>query len=80
VYTPFLYEETGEPEVLNILEDESPVDDIADVEELSDTAEEIILEKNGIHFINSNVLSPDRETEKNLDAEFRKLVDSVIKD
>jgi hypothetical protein len=39
---------------------------------------EVILERNGLHFINNRVLSPDRETEKNLDPEFRKLVDSVV--
>ncbi|MDR1318269.1 MAG: hypothetical protein LBJ90_01475 [Treponema sp.] len=40
---------------------------------------EVVLERNGIHFINNRVFSPDKETEKNLDPDFRKLVDSVIK-
>jgi hypothetical protein len=39
---------------------------------------ETILERNGLHVINSRVFSPDRETEKNLDSDFKKLVDSVI--
>jgi hypothetical protein len=40
---------------------------------------EVILERNGLHFINNRVFNPDRETEKNLDSDFKKLVNSVIR-
>jgi hypothetical protein len=77
-----MIETGGEPEVLNSPDGESQ-DDYEEeaIEELSgEILDEVILEKGGIHFINSKVLNPDRETEKDLDADFRKLVDSVIKD
>jgi hypothetical protein len=37
-----------------------------------------ILEQNGIHVINSNLFTPDSETEAELNKDFRKLVDSVM--
>jgi hypothetical protein len=76
-----MVETKGEPELLNSLDGSSPDDYEEALEELSDEIlDEVILEKGGIHFINSKAFNPDRETEKNLDADFRKLVDSVIKD
>jgi hypothetical protein len=42
-------------------------------------AQAAILERNGLPVINNSLLKPSRETEAGLDANFRKLVDSVIK-
>jgi hypothetical protein len=39
--------------------------------------QEVILERNGLHFINANMLKPDRKTQAALDRDFRELVDSV---
>ncbi|GHU56761.1 hypothetical protein FACS189442_5550 [Spirochaetia bacterium] len=41
--------------------------------------ESVIQERDGIHFINSNILKPGKDMEKNLDGEFKNLVDSVLK-
>jgi hypothetical protein len=39
---------------------------------------EVILERDGIHYIDNQVLNPDGETVKALDQKFLDLVDSVI--
>jgi hypothetical protein len=43
-------------------------------------SESILEEPDGVPHINGSVLSPDRETEANLDQNFRELVSSVIKE
>jgi hypothetical protein len=43
------------------------------------TSENVILEREGVHYIDNSVFDPNKETENNLDPEFKKLVDSVIK-
>jgi hypothetical protein len=40
---------------------------------------EVILERNGIHYINNRMFFPDKDTEKTLDHKFVNLVESVIK-
>jgi hypothetical protein len=40
--------------------------------------EEVILERDGIHYINSRFMDPGAETKKNLDQKFLDLIDSVI--
>jgi hypothetical protein len=40
--------------------------------------EEVILERDGIYYINSRFMNPGEETEKNLDQKFFDLIDSVI--
>jgi hypothetical protein len=46
----------------------------------ADTAppDEVILERDGIHYINSRFMHPGEETEKTLDKKFLDLIDSVI--
>jgi hypothetical protein len=41
-------------------------------------AEEVILERDGIHYINSRFMDPGEEAEKNLDKKFLDLIDSVV--
>jgi hypothetical protein len=80
--SPFLFESVREPEYLkpsvDAYELSAPEKPEASFQEESPISE-VILERNGIHFINNHVFNPDKETEKNLDSDFRKLVDSVIK-
>ncbi|MDR0878094.1 MAG: hypothetical protein LBN21_08585 [Treponema sp.] len=63
MYRPFLFDNKNEPELLK------PVHDAED---------SIIREQNGIHYISGSAFTPDKDTEKNLNPEFRKLVDSVL--
>jgi hypothetical protein len=42
-------------------------------------ADVVILERDGIHYINNQVLNPDKDTEKTLDHKFLNLVESVMK-
>jgi hypothetical protein len=41
--------------------------------------DDVIQERDGVHFINKSVFKPGRDMEKNLDSEFKELVDSVLK-
>ncbi|GHV90102.1 hypothetical protein AGMMS50268_06050 [Spirochaetia bacterium] len=83
LYRPFLFAANKNPEILKALDDEpATVSGPAAVKPpVHKTAPEdiaVILERNGIHFINSSILKPGRDMEKNLDSEFKKLVDSVL--
>ncbi|MDR1618181.1 MAG: hypothetical protein LBS06_03930 [Treponema sp.] len=40
---------------------------------------EVILEQDGVHYINRRAMTPDRETIKKLDRDFLNLVNSVLK-
>ena len=40
---------------------------------------DIILEQDGVHYIDRRVMTPDRETVKKLDQDFLSLVNSVLK-
>ncbi|GHV63659.1 hypothetical protein AGMMS49587_14400 [Spirochaetia bacterium] len=40
--------------------------------------DDVIQERDGVHFINDSVFKPDRDVEKNLDSKFKDLVDSVL--
>jgi hypothetical protein len=78
--SPFLFEAAREPEYLkpSVGEVSVPKKPVSSSREETPISE-VILERNGVHFINNRVFNPDKETEKNLDSDFRKLVDSVIK-
>jgi hypothetical protein len=43
-----------------------------------DVYDEVIEEKDGVHYINKNALTPDQTAPEALDPEFRDLVDSVL--
>jgi hypothetical protein len=76
VYKPFGVEINRAPEVLTAPEGEdAPV--LEDLPE--ELTEEIILEQDGVHYINSQALKADTDTEKALDLEFLNLVESVTK-
>jgi hypothetical protein len=64
-----------DPEILPALEEENLSTKEVPAAEPED---EVILERDGIHFINSRVLNPDRETKKTLDRTFLNLVESLI--
>jgi hypothetical protein len=75
MYEPFYFGTTQEPELLWALEGEGT----AEQESAPETpAKEVILERDGIHYINNRALEPDGETVKTLDQKFLDLVDSVI--
>ncbi|MDR0624073.1 MAG: hypothetical protein LBG10_06540 [Treponema sp.] len=76
IYEPFRIEINREPEILSALEDE----DLGFSETpMENPAELVILERNGIHYINNRALHPDEDTEKSLNPKFLSLVESVIK-
>jgi hypothetical protein len=76
IYKLFQMESFQNPEVLEALEtDEVPAEEVLPVE----PEEEAILERDGIHVVNSRVLNPDGETKKTLDHQFLNLVESLIK-
>jgi hypothetical protein len=85
VYTPFQTAITGDPEILQALDDndgfpagESPAENRTDAADpADDMPEEVILERDGIHYINSRFFNPQGETAKNLDQKFLDLVESV---
>jgi hypothetical protein len=75
IYKPFGVEINRAPEILTALEEE----DIPVLEDISgEPADEIILERNGIHYINGQALKADADTGKALDRKFLNLVDSVM--
>ncbi|AEF85583.1 hypothetical protein TREPR_0713 [Treponema primitia ZAS-2] len=80
---PFQTEMANEIEVL-----ESPDDEDGDVEEnlpdleipqeSGENEDEFILERDGVNYINENLLSPDRKILEKLDRDFQDLIDSVL--
>ncbi|MDR2158980.1 MAG: hypothetical protein LBP23_02810 [Treponema sp.] len=44
-----------------------------------DGAGNVILEQDGVHYIDRRIMTPDRETVKKLDQDFLGLVNSVLK-
>jgi hypothetical protein len=84
MYKPFHAETNRNPEILTAAEevgippapppDREPADGPAD-----SPGGEVILERNGIHYINNRMLNPDKDTEKTLNPKFLNLVESVIK-
>jgi hypothetical protein len=76
MYKLFQMESLRNPEILGVLEDdEAPAEEVLPVE----PEEEVILERDGIHVINSRILNPDGEIQKTLDHKFLNLVESLIK-
>jgi hypothetical protein len=59
---PFLFASNRRPKILKALEDEPAV----------------IMERNGVPFINNSIFKPGNDAEKNLDGEFKNLVDTVL--
>jgi hypothetical protein len=76
LYKPFVYTCVSDPEPLESLPDE---DDAPEILTLEDGEPDVIEEHEGVHYISKEALSPDTETEKNLNPDFKNLVDSVIK-
>jgi hypothetical protein len=74
IHEPFHFEAAQNPEILQALGN----DEFSGGEAPEDPAEEVILEQNGIHYVNRRVLSPDQNTEKALDPQFLGLVESLI--
>jgi hypothetical protein len=66
-----------DPEILPVLiEDTAPG---GEEPHLIDAAEEVILEQDGIPYVNSQALSPGGKAAKALDQKFLNLVDSLVK-
>jgi hypothetical protein len=69
--------------MLSSLDGEEPDNESAIVQNgddpgMGDDPGEIIMERDGINLINNDIFSPDHKIEKNLDDNFKNLVDSVI--
>jgi hypothetical protein len=78
VYPPFLLEHRATPEVLTV--ERGPASETAGGTGKDGAgAQDVILEQDGIHYVNHSVMTPDRKTIKNLDQDFLNLVDSVLK-
>jgi hypothetical protein len=76
LYKPFYLETNTDPEILETLEkDQAPERETAPEE----PPHEVILEQDGIHLINKQILSPGTAARKTLDPEFLNLVESVIR-
>jgi hypothetical protein len=69
VYPPFLLEDRTNPELLSAGVPGSSGGEKQDV----------ILERDGVHYIDRGAMTPDKKTIKNLDQDFLRLVDSVLK-
>jgi hypothetical protein len=77
MYEPFHAEINQEPEILTAFEEaDIPITETSSGEH---PAEAVILERDGIHYINNRALNPDKDAEKNLDTKFLNLVESVMK-
>jgi hypothetical protein len=75
IHKPFHFGTEQEPEILRVFEEGA-----AEYAPAPDTpVKEVILERDGIHYIDNRALKPDGETVKALDQKFLDLVDSVIK-
>ncbi|MDR2258007.1 MAG: hypothetical protein LBE14_02535 [Treponema sp.] len=80
MYEPFRVEINQDPEILTALEDaEIPPVETSPWKPEGEPAEGVILERDGVHYINHRVLNPDEDTEKILNPQFLNLVESVMK-
>jgi hypothetical protein len=77
VYKPFQTSIAGDPEMLPVLIEEAVP--AGEETRLIDTAEEVIMEQDGIPYVNNQAIIPGRKTAKTLDQKFLTLVDSLIK-
>jgi hypothetical protein len=69
IYRPFLIEDKSGLQSLELA--------AAGSEE--DAVSEVIEEREGVHYVNSEILNQDPETEKTLNRDLKTLIDSVIK-
>jgi hypothetical protein len=75
---PFLIQANHEPELLQAVSgDDSAPPPSAEPEAPEEGAGDVILEQDGVNYINPSVFMPDRKTEESLDRDFQNLVDSL---
>lgn len=84
MHRPFLYTDFSDPQDLESLPDdfeEKQPESLPPKEEDANTEDDvsIIEEHEGVHYINQEILNPDPQTEKDLNPDFKNLVNSVIK-
>jgi hypothetical protein len=91
IYKPFTTQDPVTPENLEALQDEDQEEevDITELTGLENTNEEdalepsnpqaIIEERDGISYVNKDILNPDEETVQKLDPGFKNLINSVLK-
>jgi hypothetical protein len=92
IYKPFTVQEPARPEDLEALQDRDREEEAAELTELTDLADIngedtqeslpklIIEERDGISYVNKDLLSPDEETVEKLDPGFKNLINSVLKE
>jgi hypothetical protein len=71
MYHPFFAEDKHDPELLMAGDDS--------FEDTGSPENDIIEERDGIHYISDSAFVRNADTEKVLNSEFKKLVDSVVK-
>jgi hypothetical protein len=79
MHTLFLYTDFSDPLDLEGLPD-APEENLSETgtpEEEQD--DNVIEEHDGVHYINREILNPGPQSEKNLNPDFKNLVNSVIK-
>jgi hypothetical protein len=69
IYRPFLIEDKSDLPSLELAVTGSEEEDVS----------EVIEEREGVHYVNSEILNQNPETEKNLNRDLKTLIDSVIK-
>jgi hypothetical protein len=81
---PFNFYPDNDPEVLfaesdGLLAEAEPLEEEPSNEILNDFDGKVIQEKDGVHYINAGVFTPDKNTEAALDQDLKNLVDSIIR-
>ncbi|MDR2110587.1 MAG: hypothetical protein LBP32_04695, partial [Spirochaetaceae bacterium] len=74
VYKPFSGQETVNAELNGTPETGEPEKNVE-----PGPPDTVIEERDGIHYVNENILNPSKETEKKLDPDFKNLINSVLK-
>jgi hypothetical protein len=77
IYKPLLFDSFADPQELEGLPGNIEEEPPGTPEQEDDT--NVIEEHEGLHYINKEILNPGLETEKDLNPDFKNLVDSIIK-
>jgi hypothetical protein len=78
VYRPFMIEEYPNPAILESPDVDVETPEPREIQNDDDTGGKIIEERDGIHYINKELLETGGFTIKGLNDEFKNLVDSIV--
>ena len=71
---PFIFDADHEPEFLPVVNDDGSVNQNPGAM----NSEKAVLVHDGLHFVNSNLFTPDKKTREEMNGDFKNLVNSVI--